>query len=232
MKPNVRTARIARVCGAVFAASAISAYAQGPSTGYYATGGSTGFYVAGGLGPALTEDTEVKEFFGPVSGSEVRYDTGVRFSIGGGYQFNEWLGAGFETGLIYNSAKSVSGSSRADFGVGHVPFLANVVLQCPRTAPVVPFVGVGAGFAGSTIDIDNFTMGGTTVTGTETDVVYAFQAFAGMRYEFSEQMSAGFTYKYFRAGEPEWESSIGPSGQIKFGRTESHSFLVAFTYKF
>lgn len=233
MKPIIRTAGVAQLCAAMLAASAIPVYAQGPSTGYYGPVGSTGFYVGGGVGPSLAEDTDVKEFFGPVSGSEVKYDTGVRFSIGGGYQINEWLGAGFETGLIWNSAKSVSGSPDADFSVGHAPFLANVVFQCPRTAPVVPFIGLGAGFAGSSIEIENFTLGGITVTGTETDVVYAFQAFAGMRYEFSQQMSAGFTYKYFRAGEPEWEESdIGLSGQIKFGRTETHSFLVTFMYRF
>ncbi|HKS35836.1 MAG TPA: outer membrane beta-barrel protein [Verrucomicrobiae bacterium] len=233
MKSIIRKTRVAHVCGTLLVASALPAWAQGPSTGYYATVGSSAFYVNGGVGPSLAEDTEVQEFFGPVSGSEVKYDTGVRFSVGGGYQINEWLGAGFETGLIWNSAKSVTGSPDADFTVGHVPFLANVVFQCPRTAPVIPFIGLGAGFAGSTIDIESFTLGGTTVTGTETDVVYALQAFAGMRYEFTEQLSAGVTYKYFRAGEPEWEESdFSLSGQIKFGRTETHSLLVTFNYRF
>ena len=223
MKPKIRRVTVARVCVLALAASTIAVRSQEPATGLYLTGG---------FGPALTEDTNVKEFFGPVSGSKVRFDTGVRFSIGVGYQFNEWLGTEFDTGFIFNSVKSVGSSPDADFSVSHAPFLANVVFQCPRTAPLVPFFGVGAGFAASEIDIDRFTLGGTTVTGRETDVVYAYQGFAGVRYEFNDQFGAGLTYKYFGAGEPEWESSIGTSGKIRFGRTSSHSMLVTFTYRF
>jgi opacity protein-like surface antigen len=229
MKPKMQRVRVAGFFGVALAASTIAGRAQGYPTGYPTP---TGLYITGGLGPALTEDADLKEFFGPVSGSEARFDTGVRFSFGIGYQFNEWLGAEFDTGVIFNSVKSVTGSPDADFDVVHAPFLANVVFQCPRTAPLIPFFGVGAGFEAAEIDIDRFTLGGLTVTGRETDVVYAYQGFAGVRYEFNDQFAAGLTYKYFGAGEPEWESDFGPNGKIRFGRTASHTVLVTFTYKF
>src|SRR5437867_8113428 len=185
---------IAGGCGAAMAVSIVTTHAQEPSSN---------FYVTGGVGPALTLDTDVKEFFGPTSGAKVRFDTGVRFSVAGGYQFKDWLAVELETGLIYNSVDRVTGSSNADFSVSHVPFLANVVCQCPRMAPIVPYAGVGAGFAASVIDIDSFTLGTTTVTGSESDIVFAYQAFIGARYELNERMGVSFTYKYFATGEPE-----------------------------
>jgi opacity protein-like surface antigen len=193
---------------------------------------ASNFYVTGGVGPALTQDTKIKEFFGPSSGAKVEFDTGMRFSVAGGYQFKDWLAAEIETGFLFNSVERVSGTSDADFTVSHVPLLCNVVFQCAHTAPFVPFAGVGVGFAASVIDIDSFTLGGSRVTGTESDIVYAYQAFIGVRYEFNERMGVGLTYKYLGMGEPDWEASIGPAGSIRFDRIDSHALIVAFTYKF
>ncbi|SRR6266511_404263 len=223
MNAKHRRLNLAAAFGSLMALSMVPVGGQEPSQN---------FYVIGGLGPALAEDMKVREFFGSSPGAKVEFDTGVRFSIGGGYQFNDWLAAEFETGLIYNSVDRVSGTSDADFSVSHVPFLANVVFQCSHTAPFVPYAGVGAGFAASVIDIDSFTLSGTRITGSESDIVFAYQAFIGARYEFNDRMGVSLTYKYFGAGEPEWESSIGPSGRIKFDRIGSHALVAAFTYKF
>jgi opacity protein-like surface antigen len=126
----------------------------------------------------------------------------------------------------------VSGTRDADFTVSHVPVLANVVFQCAHTAPFVPYAGVGGGFAASVIDIDSLTVNGIRVTGNESDIVYAYQAFVGARYEFNDRMGVSLTYKYLGLGEPDWEAGIGPPGSVKFERIESHALVAAFTYKF
>src|SRR5437867_5092097 len=54
-------------------------------------GQSTRFYLTGGIGPAFTEDTNLKEFNGPVSPARVKFDPGFQFRVAGGYLITDWL---------------------------------------------------------------------------------------------------------------------------------------------
>jgi OOP family OmpA-OmpF porin len=223
MTDNIRT--IFHAFGAMTLASVFCVQGQ-ESAGYGYS------YVRAGIGPALTPKTDVEEFFGPMSGTEVEFDVGLRFEVTVGFQFTDWLGAEFETGFTFNEADSVTGSPDADFELTNAPLLGNVIVQCPATPPLVPFIGAGIGFASATIDIDSFTLPGRgTFTGSDSDIVLAYQGIAGVRYEFNEQMGVSLTYKYFGTGKPDWEADFGTGG-IGFGRTETHSFLASFTFKF
>ena len=192
-----------------------------------------GVYFRGGIGPALAHETDIKEFLGPTSGLKVKYDPGLRVSVAGGYQFCRFFSGELETGVIYNSIKSITTSPDTDASVGHVPVLCNAVFYFPFESRFVPYWGIGAGGVSSVLDINHATIRNVSLHGDDADVVWAAQAFAGFRYEFNDQMGVGFGYKFLATGQPRWDvTSAGGSGGIEFDHARTHSFLAEFTLKF
>src|SRR6266704_6127235 len=98
------------------------------------------FYVRGDLGGNLTQDTDLKEFFGPVApGTKVKFDPGFRFGIAGGYQVTDWFAAEAELGWMDNNINSITGASEVhDAWFVNVPFLANAKFQWPNRTPLTP----------------------------------------------------------------------------------------------
>ena len=186
-------------------------------------------------GPAWTEKTDFEEFATEnVNGAELKFETGVRFSFAGGYQITDWFSAELEGGFIYNEADLRGINSDGDLDVSRAPILANVVLQCPRTQPFVPFIGAGLGGAASVLAVDDLTIGTTTADGTFSDFVFAWQGFAGVRYAINETMSLGAIYKYFYSAGPEWDPdlTIGTTGDIRADSMETHSISFVFNLRF
>src|SRR5256885_17144298 len=80
-----------------------------------------GFYFRGGIGPEVSLRTDVTEFFGPVSGIKVKYDPGFRISAAAGYMFCHYFSAEVESGILYNSIKSITGSPDTDASLSNIP---------------------------------------------------------------------------------------------------------------
>jgi len=199
-------------------------------------GQGTGFYFRGDIGPAFTEDMHVTEFFGPVSGATIKLDTGVRFGAAGGYAFNDWIAAELETGVSYNRFRSVNGFVADNTSLANVPFLGNLVLQCPTKLGIVPYLGGGLGVVFSTFDTDNFADSFNSVNGTDTDAVFAYQAFAGLRYKINERMFVNVGYKYLGAEAPRYHVEQllfgGASGDLRLSAIHTHSIAFSFTIQF
>lgn len=198
---------------------------------------NTGFYLKGGVGPAIVEDADLKSFPGVPGTPKVKFDPGVRFDIGGGYQVNDWFAAEFDTGMAHNSIDSISGASEDEAWVINVPFMANAVFRCPRLSQFVPYVGVGAGFSSTILDVDEITIGSTTVFGgSESDVVFAYQGFVGFRYHLDDRWSIGAEYKYLATDDASWKvRSISPGGateRIRLDNLHTHSIIASFTFSF
>jgi OmpA-OmpF porin, OOP family len=193
----------------------------------------TRFYVRGDVGGTITPDTEVKEFFGPVApGTKIKFDPGVRLGVAGGYQVTDWFAAEAQTGVMANSIKSITGADRVDAVFSNVPFLINARFQCPtRKCPFTPYAGGGLGVSISSIDVDHIDLNGTSIDGAEADAVFAYQAFAGVRYALNPQMGLSLEYRYFATTEPSCDAQ-NISGQMGLGRIETHAFTIAFDYKF
>src|SRR2546426_8439558 len=85
---------------------------------------ATPFYITGGVGPAFTEDTGLREFNGPKTGTKVKFDPGVQFRVAVGYRITDWLAAELESGVTYNTIKSITGASEANGTLANSPFLA------------------------------------------------------------------------------------------------------------
>ncbi len=190
------------------------------------------FYVRGDLGGNLTQDTDLKEFFGPVApGSKIKFDPGVRFGVAAGFHVTDWFSAEGETGILANSIDSITGASRVDATFSNVPFLVNARFQCPRPCRLTPYVGGGLGVSAAILDADRITLGGTSIRGSDSDGVFAYQGFAGLRCKLNYNMGLSLEYRYFGADSPRWEGDFR-LGNIHFGRTETHSLSIAFDYSF
>jgi opacity protein-like surface antigen len=197
------------------------------------SGRGQGFYVNGGVGAALSEDVDLNRFVVPTPGGEIKLHPGPRFSVAGGYNFNDYVGAQLESGFIFNDVKSISGARRVDAGLGHAPLLGDLVLRYDQPdCKWVHYVGAGLGGDVSVISLDHVVApNGRVVDGSDGDVVFAWQAFAGVRYKFTESISAGAGYKYFAADGASWDVRH-TSRDISTDTARVHTLLVDFTFKF
>jgi opacity protein-like surface antigen len=195
-------------------------------------------YFDGDIGGSIMPDADFEEYFGnPIaSGSEVEFDPGFRMGLRAGYGVTDWFAAELETGLMVNSIDSISGATESDAFMSNIPCLVNARFQLSQFDRLTPYFGVGVGFSVTTLDADNIAFGGGWLEGTMSTVEFAYQGFAGLRYNFNDNMGVSLEYRYFATTEPEWEADViyGPAGSdsIGFGRIQSHVFSIAFQFRF
>ncbi|HWI58459.1 MAG TPA: porin family protein [Bacillota bacterium] len=234
---HLKSMALVGTCGALALGSVVSAQSQ-----------ETGFYLKGDVGGNITQDSDLKEFFGPVApGSKVKFDPGVRVGFAGGYHFTDWFAAEAEVGVMANTIDAIQSSSGVfrlhDASFANVPFLLNAKFQYPCPCGFTPYAGAGAGVSGSLLDADQITFisNGSSPSvqlhGSASDAVFAYQAFAGVRYALNDRMGLSVEYRYFAAESPEWESDFvagAPafSNRLSFGRTQTHAISLAFDYHF
>lgn len=196
------------------------------------------FYVGADAGGVLTGDTRLKEFFGPVApNTKVSLDPGVRFGVVGGYRLTDWFSVEGETGMNANNIKSITGASidgNATFG--NVPFLLNARIQIPHgSCPITPYIGGGGGGAASFINLEHhIDLDGTRLHGSDAAPVFAWQAFAGLRYAINDQMGVGVEYHYFATTGATWtaDASGTSTDRMKFLGVQSHAITASFDYRF
>ena len=195
-------------------------------------------YVGADAGGVLTRDMSVKEFFGSVpAGTKVHLDPGFRFDFVGGYQLTDWFSVEGETGIMGNRIDSIDGADISGYAaVDNVPLLVNVRLQLPpHRCPISPYIGGGVGGSVSIIDFeDNIDFNGVSGNGTQGDLVFAYQAFAGLRYAINDNMGIGVAYHYFVTDGSDWKfDTFGTTtDHMKFSGAQSHAISVAFDYHF
>ena len=188
-----------------------------------ARGEHIGWYVKGGVGPAWTEDVEVD-----LAGDDAQFDTGLRFDVGAGYRFCEWFALEAETGVIYNYIDELGGiDDWDDSSVANVPLLMNAIFEIPTQTPLVPFIGVGAGVSFTTLTIDDVA----GLDGDDTDAVFAYQGFAGLRYNINEQWSVSVAYKYFATMDPEYDVG-GLAADLELNDVRTHAVVASFGFNF
>src|SRR5439155_4967752 len=160
--------------------------------------------------------------------------------IAGGYRITEWLATELETGVTYNTIRSITGAIEADGSLANAPVLANLVVQCPKVSNFVPFIGGGLGVSSSVLDADDIIRNDANgipqrLHGTASDAVFAYHGFAGLRYRLDDHMSVSLAYRYFGTTAPTWEADLITSpgtGKVRFGDNQTHSITAAFTYSF
>jgi opacity protein-like surface antigen len=206
------------------AAVAQAQYYYGPTPG-------AGPYFRLDVGPSFFENGQLTQFGPPVS-SQVKFETGLAADGAVGYAFNKYVAADFEIGYVGAKIDNVPGYFANNSYIYNVPFLANVTLSypIPRTI-MVPYIGVGVGGADVIFDTDSFSNISDEVVGSEDDVVFAWQAFAGVRFRLARDLTLGVGYKYFSTEDPTF--TYPPDNfHVAFDGVQSHSVMVTLEWKF
>jgi opacity protein-like surface antigen len=195
------------------------------------------WYLRADAGGAHVMSADVDEFLLPTPGGRISFHSGVRLGIAGGYQFLPWLAAEVETGLFIHGVDKLNGQP-IDAGLIQAPFMANLVVQCNHFGQFVPMVGGGAGGVASLFSVDQwFSIGNDLLwlEGSETDLVAAYQAFAGLRYDFNPRMGLGLIYRFLGTGAPRWdvENRLGGEAmRIQFDKLHTHAVAIQFQFRF
>lgn len=226
MKIEMKALGLSGAIGAISFCSILMAGAQ-----------EVGWYVKADAGGNITQDTDLKEFFGPVEpGTRVKFAPGYRLGIGGGYQLTDWFAAEAEVGFMGNHIDSITGASEVhDAWFSNVPFLVNAKLQWPNQSRLTPYIGGGVGFSEAILNVDQITLNNTSLHGDNSDTVFAYQAFGGLRYRLNDRMGLSLEYRYFATDGAEWRSDFTfgtASDRMRFGGTQTHALSVAFDFRF
>ena len=173
-----------------------------------------GPYLIGDAGVNLAQDVSVTS--PGVSGTgKLEMEPGFRLDVMGAfYDLNSHLGAGLETGFLYNGVKG-SGD-----WVGHVPFLLSSMFVYPTPDSKWHFY-VGGGFGG----VVSILASGDT----SSDFGFAWQGLAGVRYRISDRASIGIGYKYFGRNEADFEIK---GVDLKTGDFQNHAVTLSYSLKF
>ena len=183
-------------------------------------------YFGVDVGLTLNSSTQLEQFNNTPVDETVKFKTGYRFGLTGGYMINDNFAVEVETGFSGTSVSSIGGDPNvADISIYQIPVLVNVIWRIPTGMKLKPYVGLGAGMASSIIDIKNAR--GLT-DGNDSTIVPAFQALAGIRYDFTDRLGLVAGYKYLYTGSPEWDGGV----QIKFGALKSHQINVGLNFTF
>jgi len=196
---------------------------------------ANGFYAGGDVGGLLTLDTRVKEFVGSVDpGTKVQLDPGFRLGLHGGYKFCDFFSLEGETGVMFNTIHSITGASiDGEAALSNVPFLVNARFTVPHgKCPITPYFGGGAGGAATVLSFQHhIDFNGEDVHGSDSDVVFAYQAFGGLSYAINDRMNVGVEYHYFATTGASWDVNNG-GGKIALAGTQSHAITAAFNISF
>lgn len=223
-----------QITRSMIAVAALAALIWFPSAGFAE---QNQFYFRADLGGSKARDVQLREFFGQpiVPGSKIKLDPGLRGGLCGGYGLTDWLDAEAEVGLNSYRIDSVTGATRADGTLANVPFFLNARLHLPDTYHFSPYVGAGFGISSTILTGDNVMIGGTIFDGTSADAVFAYQAFAGLRFALNDRMGLSLEYHYFHGEKASLSADVVfgvLSDRLQLGRTESHSVSIAFDFHF
>ena len=193
-----------------------------------------------GLGPSFYQNGVLKQFtsqgFSGPANQPVSYNTGIAFSAAMGYAFNKYFGLDFETGYQEAGINNIPGYFSNNSYISNVPLLVNGTFSLPIPHTIlVPYIGAGGGGSISVFYADSFGNQGinnATAFGSESEAVYAYQAFAGLNFKISRNISLGLGYKYFATGDPTFSYPPGPNLNISFKGVRTHSVLFTFQCNF
>jgi len=172
---------------------------------------------------------------GALANPSISINPGLRFDVAPGYNFNDWLGAEFSAGILYNGLDHLSGSGTITTQEGtqtisgggvsltgrylQVPALASAVFRWPGQSRWKPYLSTGFGMAYSQLQI---TQAGSLETSDDTTQQFspAFSVSSGFLWQVSDMVDFDVMYKLLGIINPDY-SSFQPgvilSNSFQFG---------------
>jgi opacity protein-like surface antigen len=200
-----------------------------------------GPYFRMGVGPTIFQNGTLKGYTltdGTVVGAQnqtVNYNVGVSVNGAVGWAFDRYVSLDLESGYVWGSINNIPGYNANGSTLANVPFLGNLTLSLPIPhTNIVPYIGGGVGGAESIFNAHAFSdqAGVQTAYGSESDTVFAYQAFAGVRFMLSPNVSLGLGYKYFATGNPTFSYPPAPNLNIAFSGVQTHTIMFTLQCNF
>ena len=184
------------------------------------------------MGGTFGAKANLTEFAGPVSGMKLELDPGFQMDFGFDYRVTPWLSVGPELGLLFNSVDSFGEFSYHDTWLFQMPIMGKVTLEYPYAGRLLPYIGGGIGGVASALTFgDN---GYYEPDGTGSDFVFGFQAFAGLRWRFTEHSSLGVVYRFLATDKQHWDVEWWNESHfhVASDSIQIHSVTLIFTASF
>lgn len=187
------------------------------------------------IGGAFAHNPGLTEIGGPITGgTELKLSPGWQFSVGIGRRLTPWMLVEFDLGETFATVDAVGNWTYPDSTLSQMSLMANLVFE-PETRPVVPFFGVGGDGIRSELSFGNYRgIFSEERDGSGEDWTPAFQAFAGVRYDFSDVWSVGVVYRFLLVGEQDWEVKWWNGNRFRVGTEMSwaHSVCLSLNARF
>ena len=172
---------------------------------------------------------------GTLSNPSLSVNPGVKFDVSPGYNFNDWLGAEFTAGILYNGLDSLSGTGTVTTAEGtetvgsgglnltgrylQVPALVSAVFRWPGQGRWKPFLSTGLGMAYSQLQITQID---DSQTSDEMAQQFspAFQIGSGFLWQVSDMVDFDLMYKLLGVINPDYSSfqpGVVLSNSFQFG---------------
>jgi len=173
-------------------------------------------------GVALPQNVNIK------GGDTIDFDGGFRIDAGVGYKICPPLTAEVEAGLIDNSVNKIGGVAVGSYGgtatLYQVPLVAQIIWAPCLKGVVKPYLGVGIGGVATVANLDT-PLGNVN----DTDVVFCYQAEAGVKFLAGEHLELGVVYKFLGTLDHSWsENGVTLNTDGIF----THSIMAVLTWKF
>lgn len=187
------------------------------------------------IGGNIPISPTVSEFGGPVTGGgKMELDAGVSLDFGIGFKVAPWFILEGEIGFTYNNIDAIGNWSYPNSSLTQMPIMLNAEF-CLPLGRLVPFAGIGGGGVLGSITFGNYYYYYYSESdGWGNNFAPAAQAFAGLRYEISNDMSLGLSYRFLAVPGYNWDVEWWNGADFSFGvdKMFTHSICVTFNAAF
>ncbi|MCC6820056.1 MAG: porin family protein [Verrucomicrobia subdivision 3 bacterium] len=187
------------------------------------------------IGGTIPENPTLSDIGGSVTGGDkMELSAGMAFDFAAGYRVTPWLLLEGELGFTYNEIKSVGNWSYPNSALSQMLMMVNAEFSYP-IGRLVPFAGIGGGGVYSSVSFGNYYYYYFSDSdGWGDDFVPAAQAFAGFRYEFNRNWTAGVSYRFLATPSQNWnvEWWNGAGFNLGVDRVCIHSICFTVTGSF
>lgn len=184
---------------------------------------AAGPYVGGQAGAVFLSDSSVS---GPGVRGDIEFDTGYGLGVAGGFDYGTWRLEG-EFTYRANDIDQFSGFgfSGPNGDTSSMALMVNAYYDFRMVSPAfVPYIGGGLGGARISVDASG---GGQVID--DDDIVFAYQAAAGIGFAVNKQVTLDLGYKYFATADQSFEvSGIGTVD----GEYKSHNVFLGARFNF
>ena len=189
-------------------------------------------------------------------GDEIEFDPGIRFGLHGGYRLLDFLSVELESGVIWNSVDRlgglgagshfsesspdamITGTWYEDADLFQIPILVNLQYDFSFAHRWSAYV---AGGVGAILGVFRLGEGNTRVSGDavldvtereadeDLDVVFGYQAKAGVRFAIDVSSDIDLSYKFLGTTGYDWELD---GDRLRTHPLRNHAITLSYTFRF